>query len=115
MSWLVTERTHEIGGRMAMGERRTHMWGLVLKRGLRVAAAGLIGGTLVAWGLERLLRDPIFGVAPTDPAVFLPVPSVLVTIVAAWLPARRATRVDPIVALRCDSHCCFSPARRRHR
>ena len=75
MSWMVTERTHEIGGRMAMGARRTHMSGLVLKRGLRVAAAGLI-----------------FGVAPTDPAVFLPVPAILilVTIVAAWLPARRA-------------------------
>jgi putative ABC transport system permease protein len=104
MSWLVTERTHEIGLRIAMGAPRKHVLSLVLKRGLWVTAAGLAAGTAAAWALARLLRDMIFGVAPTDPVIFVSVPAVLlaVTFFAAWLPARRATRVDPMAALRYD-------------
>jgi putative ABC transport system permease protein len=102
LSYLVTQRTREIGVRMALGAQRGHVLGMLMGEGIRLAGIGIGIGLIVAVAVTRLLSGLLFGVVPTDPAVFLGVTGVIasVTLVACWLPARRATRVDPMVALR---------------
>jgi predicted permease len=102
MAYSVEQRTHEIGVRMALGANRREVLGLVLKRGMTLALAGLAVGMVAAFGLTRLLKSMLFGIAPHDPGTFVAVP-VLLTLVSALacaIPARRAAKVDPMVALR---------------
>jgi ABC-type antimicrobial peptide transport system permease subunit len=102
LSYLVTERQREIGIRMALGANRSSVLGMVLRQGLTTTAVGLVLGIAGALGLTRLASSLLFEVAPTDPATFGAVAGVitLVALVACVVPARRATKVDPMVALR---------------
>jgi predicted permease len=102
LSYLVTERQREIGIRMALGADRTSVLSLVLRQGLSTAVIGLVIGVAGALGLTRLARSLLFEVRPTDPLTFGAVAGLitLVALVACVVPARRATRVDPMVALR---------------
>ena len=108
ISYSVARRTSEIGVRMALGaQKHTLLW-MVLRESIVLLSAGLLIGIpialAVARGLTTVLRDQLFQVSATDPVTFLLASLVVcsMTIAAAWLPARRATRVDPIIALRCE-------------
>jgi putative ABC transport system permease protein len=102
LAYTVAERTHEIGIRMALGAERRRVLALILRQGLTLAVAGIVLGLPVSVLVGRLLRSSLFGVTAADPAtlVLIPVMLLAVALLAAWLPARRATRVDPLVALR---------------
>jgi putative ABC transport system permease protein len=102
ISYSVAQRTHEIGIRVALGASRGRVMGMVLGQGLRLAAAGIAAGLVASYWLTKLLSDLLYDVKPTDPATFAGVSLALigVALAACWIPARRATRVDPIVALR---------------
>ena len=102
MAHSVAQRTHEIGVRMAVGASRRDVRALVMREGAGLAAVGAGLGVLAAMGLTRLLRSLLFGVSPTDPLSFALVIAFLGAcgLLGCWLPARRATRVDPVVALR---------------
>jgi predicted permease len=104
MAYAVSRRTAEIGVRMAMGAGSADILRLVMGEGLRLALAGIILGCALAYGLAHLLRGMLFAVAPADPLVFIAVPLALILTVAAAtaVPALRATRVDPMTALRTD-------------
>jgi putative ABC transport system permease protein len=100
----VTERTHEIGVRMALGARGGHVISLVIRQGLSMAIAGAAIGVVGALALSRSIRGLLFGVTPTDPATFITVILMLlgVATLACYIPALRATRVDPMRALRSE-------------
>lgn len=102
ISYLVGERTHEIGVRMALGARRSDVLRLVLGQGAKMAGIGVGLGMAFALGLTRLMSSQIFGVTAHDPLTFAGVALVLIAVAlaACYVPARRAMRVDPIVALR---------------
>jgi predicted permease len=102
ISYLVGQRMHEIGIRIALGARRTDVLRLVLSHGLKMASIGIVIGLAASLGLTRLMANMLYGVSPTDPLTFAGV-AILLTLVAltaCYIPARRAMRVDPIVALR---------------
>ncbi|MGH9541224.1 MAG: ADOP family duplicated permease [Terriglobales bacterium] len=102
MAFSVAHRTHEIGIRMALGAERRDVLGLIVRQGLRLTLIGTALGVAAAWALTSFLASFLFGVAPRDPATFVLVSLALVavSILACYIPARRATRVDPMVALR---------------
>jgi putative ABC transport system permease protein len=102
IAWTVRQRTREIGVRMALGAQRRAVLTLVLQDGLKLTGSGIGLGWIGAIVLTRLLRGLLFGVGPIDPVTFAAVPLVLVSValLGCWLPARRAARVDPMVALR---------------
>ncbi|MBV9501734.1 MAG: ABC transporter permease [Acidobacteriaceae bacterium] len=102
ISYFVSERTHEIGVRIALGAERSNVLGLITIFGLRLAVTGLMLGSLLALALTRLITRFLFDVSATDPVTFVAVAGVLLTIalLAGYVPAHRATRVDPMVALR---------------
>jgi hypothetical protein len=104
LSYVVTQRTHEIGVRMALGARPAQVRAIVLRQGLIVAGIGMGVGLAGAFALSRLLQTLAFGVSTRDPLVFVSVALVLGTVVVAagYIPARRATRVDPLHALRTE-------------
>jgi predicted permease len=104
LAYSVVQRTQEIGVRMALGARRDQVLALVMRRGLALAAIGITIGLGGAFASARYLQSMLFGVEPRDPATFaaVAVAFALVAAAAAYLPARRATRVDPLVALRVD-------------
>ena len=104
MAYAVTQRRREIGVRMALGADRRDVLRLVLKRALRIIVAGVIVGLAGAAGVTRVLQTFLFGVTPTDPLAFTIVTLLLMAVglMAAWLPARRATRIDPCAALRAE-------------
>jgi predicted permease len=100
----VTERTHEIGVRMALGAHRRHVVSLVIRQGLSMAVAGAAVGVVGALALSRSIRGLLFGVTPTDPSTFMIVIVMLlgVATLACYIPASRATRLDPMRALRSE-------------
>jgi predicted lysophospholipase L1 biosynthesis ABC-type transport system permease subunit len=102
ISYVVSQRTREIGVRMALGAARGDVAGLVLRQGLWMALGGVAIGLAGAFALTRLLRALLFEVSPTDPATFGAVSVVLVAValLASYLPARRAASVDPLEAIR---------------
>ena len=102
MAYAVKQRTPEIGIRIALGAQRNDVLKLILGQGIALTLAGLALGTVAALVLTRLLASLLYGIAPSDPATIVIVPLVLVAVslIACYVPARRATRVDPMVALR---------------
>jgi predicted permease len=102
MAYSVEQRTQEIGIRMALGAQASQVKTMIVRQGMVLAVAGVIIGLAFSFGLARFIATFLFGVGKWDPLVFAAVPAVLtvVAFVAVWLPARRASRVDPIIALR---------------
>jgi predicted permease len=102
ISYVVGQRTHEIGVRMALGAQRRDVMRLVLGEGIRMALVGVAAGIAAALGLTHLMANELFGVTPQDPLTFAAVAIVLtlVALLACYIPARRAVRVDPMEALR---------------
>ena len=104
LSYSVAQRTQEIGVRMALGARTGDVLRLVVGDGIRLTAIGLALGLAGAFAAARVLKSMIYGVSPTDPLTFIVITLLLtfVALLACWIPARRATKVDPLVALRCE-------------
>jgi putative ABC transport system permease protein len=104
MSYSVSQRTREMGIRMALGAQRRDVLQLVIRRGMLLTMVGVGLGLVGSFGLTRLISSLLFGVSATDIGTFGAVSSLLfvIALLACWLPARRASRVDPIVALRTE-------------
>lgn len=104
MSYVVAGRTREIGLRMALGARTGNVRGLILRQGMTLAIIGSVIGLAIAFGATRLLKSVLYGVDAIDPTTFIGVTSLLaiVALLACWIPALRASRVDPMVALRAE-------------
>jgi ABC-type antimicrobial peptide transport system permease subunit len=104
LSYLVSERRQEIGIRMALGAERSTLLGMVMKHGLRLALVGLLLGLAGAIAVTRLMQTLLFNVRPADPSTMVAVAAVIaaVALIACYVPARRATRVDPLTALRAE-------------
>jgi putative ABC transport system permease protein len=102
ISYSVSLSTHEIGIRMALGASASRVRAMILRQGMTLAVAGLFIGIVVAFALARLLKTQLYQISPNDPATYTAVPILLILVaaLAALLPTRRATRVDPVIALR---------------
>ncbi|MDQ3012389.1 MAG: FtsX-like permease family protein, partial [Acidobacteriota bacterium] len=104
MAYAVSQRTREVGIRMALGAQRLDVLRLILRDGLTLIAAGLAVGLLAAWAAVRVLKSQLYEVSATDPLTFALVALLLtlVALLACYFPARKATKVDPMAALRCE-------------
>ena len=104
LSYSVAQRTQEIGIRAALGATRTSLLQLILSRGVGLTVVGLVIGVSGSLGLTRLMASLLYGVSARDPVTMIVVGAVLalVAVLACYVPARRATRIDPLLALRCD-------------
>jgi putative ABC transport system permease protein len=104
VSYFVGQNTHDIGLRMALGASRNRVLGLILRDALRMTCIGIVLGAAVGFGVTRIMRSLLFGVGSGDPLTFVAVAGLLAAVaaMAGYLPALRATRVDPIIALRCE-------------
>ena len=102
MSYSVAQRTHEVGVRMALGAQQQHVLRMILGHGLKLVVVGVGLGVTAAFAVTRVIANLLFGVTATDPSIFAGVPILLivVAILASYFPARRALKVDPIIALR---------------
>jgi putative ABC transport system permease protein len=102
MSYSVAQRTRELGIRMALGAARLSVLTLVVRQGIALALSGVAIGLVAAFALTRFLSNQLYGVGATDPATFATVSAtlILIALLATLMPALRATRVDPVVALR---------------
>jgi putative ABC transport system permease protein len=102
LAFTVAQRRQEFGIRLAIGARRHDVLGMVMRQGLAFVFMGLLIGVPAALVTTRVLRSMLFGIEASDPSTFAAVAALLVTValLASWLPARRATRVDPVTALR---------------
>jgi putative ABC transport system permease protein len=102
LAYMVMQQTHEIGIRMALGAQKHDILKLVVRRGMQLVAVGAVAGLLGSWGVTRLMGSLLYGVAPSDPLTFAAVTAVLVVtaLMACYIPALRAAKVDPMVALR---------------
>ena len=102
MSYAVSQRTHEIGVRVALGAQLRDVLSMVVRRGVVLTVTGLVIGLVGAFALTRVLAGVLFGVSPTDPASYVGISLLLFTValVASYVPARRAAKVEPAVALR---------------
>jgi putative ABC transport system permease protein len=101
MAYTVTQRTQEIGIRMALGAQRSDVLGLVVRQGMTLAAIGVAAGLMGAFGLTRVMASLLFNVRPDDPTTYLAISFLLVVVafLACYLPARRAAKLDPVIAL----------------
>ena len=104
ISYSVSLRTREIGIRMALGAQRGDVLRMVIGQAIVLATIGVVLGLSASYALTSLMTTLLFGVKPTDPATFVVTAAILsiTALIAAYLPARRATKVDPLVALRCE-------------
>jgi len=104
LAYSVARRTKEMGIRMALGAQRRRVIGMIVKGAVRLVVFGIALGLPAAWAASRWVKSMLFGLTPTDPATIAAAVAVLATaaLLAAYLPARRASRVDPITALRHD-------------
>jgi len=104
MSYTVTQRAREFGLRVALGAKSGEVVALVLRQGARLALTGVAIGLVVAFAVTRALKTMLFDLSATDPVTFVTISLLLVAValLASYLPARRATRVDPMVALRAE-------------
>jgi len=102
MAYSFSQRTHEVGIRMALGAQRMNILNMAIGEGMQLVAIGLAIGLIFAGALTRFVRSMLFDVSPFDPATFVVISATLaaVAFLACYLPARRATRVDPLIALR---------------
>jgi putative ABC transport system permease protein len=102
VSYSVAQRTHEVGVRIALGAQHQHVLRMIVGHGLRLVLVGVALGVTAAFAVTRVISNLLFGVTATDPPIFFAVPVllILVAMFASYLPARRALKVDPIVALR---------------
>ena len=102
ISYSVTERTREIGVRLALGAERRNVLSLILRHGLKLTLIGIGLGLLMALAFTRLLTNLLYGVGARDPSIFggVAIALIVVALLACYWPARRATRIDPLVALR---------------
>ncbi len=104
VSYLVAQRTSEIGLRMALGANRADVLRMILKQGVTMAAVGTVAGLLGAWMLRQIVSGLVFGISAADPRTFFIAALILVAFaaMASYIPARRAVRIDPMIALRCE-------------
>jgi len=104
MAYLVSQGTREIGIRMALGATQRGILGLVVRQGMALALSGVALGLIAAFALTRLMRSLLFGVNSTDPITFVAIALLLalVALIASYIPAHRAARIDPMISLRCE-------------